>query len=200
MIKYFAVATAGLGLSTAAAAFQDEWRVFGGVDYMQTEVSVNRPIPPAEEGNLSATERLDADASAVRLRAGLWLGEDFTLEVQGAVSSEDPEAPDTGEIETYYGVFLSPRAQPFDWLDVMFPLGVAQVDTRIPDGDGGLLETSNESVAYGVNFQFKLGELLTDPDSIVAGLGLGAGFMVYDTSSDHNVRGYNGGLYFSYDF
>ena len=51
-----------------------------------------------------------------------------------------------------------------------------------------------------VNMQFKLGEMMADKDSLMAGLGLGLGFMVYNASDRANVRGYNVGLHFTMDF
>lgn len=192
----------GFGLASAVHAQDRNWSVYGGADFVATEVSVTRTLPPDESvgATLGSTERIDNDADMIRLKVGLWLNEDFAVEVQGSVSSDDVEAPDTGEIDSYYGAFILPRAQPFDWLDMMFPVGFAATDTVVVAENGDRVATSNTGIAYGINFQFRLGELLTDPDSIVAGLGISAGFLVYDSSDDTNVRGYNAGLQFGYDF
>lgn len=197
--KQFAALAAGLAMSTFAQA-DGGWHIYLGADVMQTEVSVSRSVPPAEEGQLGSKQRLDADADGVRVRGGLWLSEDFAVEVQLGVSSDSAEAPETGEIDSYYGVFITPRAQPFEWLDMTFPMGLAAVDTIIPGDPGEFIETSSDGVAFGVNLQLRLGEIISNPDSFIAGFGIGAGFMVYNTSGDNNVRGYNGGLHFGFDF
>ncbi len=199
---------------TFAATVQagEGYSVFAGADFIQHTVSLTRatPAPESENGaTLGATERLDGDGSSVRLRAGMWLGEDFAVEVQGSVSGDSVAGPDTAEVESYFGAFISPRAQLTDWLDVLFPIGFASVDASIPravtDDNGNVtgytsVSSSNTGVAYGVNMQFRLGELLGDEDSILAGLGIGAGFMVYNSSDNVNVRGYNAGVHFGYDF
>lgn len=195
-----AAIVAGFGLSAAVQAADGNWSVYAGADFVAAEISVSQRQPPEGDAQLGSIQRTDNDATAVRVRAGMWLNEDFAVELQTAVSGDSAEGPDTGEIDSYIGAFIIPRAQPFDWLDMMFPLGFTMLDTIVVDDGGQRFGTSNESVAYGINFQFRLGEILTDPDSVIAGLGIGAGFMVYDTSSDVNVRGYNAGLHFGYDF
>lgn len=195
-----AAIAAGFGLSAAVQAADGNWSVYAGVDMLSTEISVSRSMPPQGDAQLGSTERIDNDSEAVRVRAGLWLNEDFAVELQTAAGGDSAEGPDTGEIDSYFGAFIVPRAQPFSWLDMTFPLGVTMIDTVVVADGGDRVRTSNESLGYGVNFEFRLGEILTDPDSAIAGLGIGAGFMVYDTSSDVNVRGINAGLHFGYDF
>jgi hypothetical protein len=203
MNKQYAAFVAAMTVSAFAQAADGGWSVYGGADYVMHEISitVTEPLPDgAIEGARAQPKRIDGDGNSTRLRLGLWLGEDFAVEVQTALSSDGVGAPDVGEIESYYGVFISPRAQPFDWLDVLFPIGYSKIDSAVPDGEGGKFSNSSSGVSYGLNFQVRLGEMLTDPDSIWAGLGVGVGFMVYDSSKNTNVRGYNAGLQFGLDF
>ncbi len=203
MKKQCAAVVAAMTLSAVAQADEGDWSVYGGVDYVIHEISVTRtgPTPSDPPGALPAKERLDGDSNGVRLRAGLWLSEDFAVEVQTSVSSDGVDGPDTGEIESYYGLFINPRAQVYDWLDVVFPVGFTSVDASVYDpSNGGVVSTSNSGVAYGLNIQLRLGELLVDEDSLLAGLGVGAGFMVYNSSDNVNVRGYNAGVQFGLEF
>lgn len=212
MKKLLAViaATAGV-MSVSAQAEEGSWSIFAGADYMMHEVSVVETIaPPAGQppGDNPRTERRDGDGSSIRLRAGMWLNEDFSVELQGSVSSDELDGVGSAELDSYYGLFISARAQPFDWLDMMFPVGYASVEASVMDNGSTsdnqpvvtTVTSSNEGVAFGVNFQVRLGELISGPDSIISGLGLGAGFMVYNSSDNVNVRGYNAGIHFGMDF
>lgn len=205
MNKQCAVIAAGLALSSGAYA-ADSWSVYAGADYLITEISTSRTLEPTGDQQMGANQRADGDADAVRLKAGLWLSEDFAVEVQGAVSQDEAEAPDTGEIESYVGVFILPRAQVLDWLDMVFPVGISMVDAVVfaenPEDENQFdrIETSNESISYGVNFNIGLGRLFGGEDSIVSGFDLTAGFMVYDTANESNIRGVNAGIQFGYDF
>lgn len=197
MNKQCAALAAAMMTSTVVAA--EGWSVYGGADYVMHEVSVT--VPSVADRPLGPSDRSKGDGDSVRLRAGLWLNENFAVEVQGSVDSDAASSPDTAEIDSYYGVFLNVHAQPFDWLDMVFPLGVATVEATVPDANGNLITADNDGAAYGVNFQFKLGRLISgDEDSILSGFGIGTGFMVYNSSKNASVRGYNAGLYFGYDF
>lgn len=211
MKKQLAVLAATATLGFAAQAEEGSWSIFAGADYMMHEVSVVEVIPPpagTPPGDNGRSERRDGDGSSIRLRAGMWLNEDFSVELQGSVSSDGLDGVGSAEIDSYYGLFVSARAQPFDWLDLIFPVGYASVDASVTDNgstaDNQPIITTvsgkNEGVAFGVNFQLRLGELISDPDSLIAGLGLGAGFMVYNSSDNVNVRGYNAGIHFGMDF
>lgn len=197
MKKQCAALAAAMTISTAALA--DGWSIYGGADYVLHEVSITVPANP--DRPLGPNDRNSGDGESVRLRVGMWLDENFAIEVQGSVSSETATGPDVAELDSYYGVFLNVRAQPFEWLDMVFPLGVASVEATVPDGDGNFITAKNDGVAYGVNFQLNLGRLVSgDADSIMSGFGIGTGFMVYNSSKNANVRGYNFGVFFGYDF
>lgn len=211
MKKQMAALAAAVTLSFTAQADEGSWSVFAGADYLMHEVSITETVAapnPEAPGDNARKERRDGDGNSVRLRAGMWLNEDFSVEVQGSVSSDELDGPGSAEIDSYYGVFVSARAQPFEWLDMMFPVGFASIDAAVTDNgttpenepEVRTVSGSNDGLAFGVNFQVRLGELLADPDSIIAGLGLGAGFMVYNSSDNVNVRGYNAGLHFGLDF
>ncbi len=208
MIKQSAAVVAASMLGFAAQAQDGAWSVYAGADYVMHEVSITRNVPPANPepgpGNNGRTVREDGDGNSVRLRAGMWLSEDFSIEVQGNVDSDALEGDESAEIDSYYGVFVNVRAQPFDWLDVLFPIGFAAVDANVryqdDNGDFQVASMSEERAAFGMNLQLRLGEMLTDPDSLIAGLGVGLGFMVYSPSGDANVRGYNAGIQFGLDF
>ncbi|MGJ8668986.1 MAG: hypothetical protein ACSHXK_05815 [Oceanococcus sp.] len=211
MNKQCAIFVAAVTMSFVSHADGDSWSLFAGADYVMHEVSITDTVaaPSAEPpGDNSRTERLDGDGSSVRLRVGMWLNEDFSVELQGNVSSDGLDGVGSAEIDSYYGVFISPRAQPFDWLDMTFPIGFTSIDAFVTDNGTTAdnqpqvrtVSGSNEGIAFGLNFNVRLGELLSDPDSIIAGLGVGAGFMVYNSSDNVNVRGYNAGLQFGMDF
>lgn len=208
MKTQFAAVAAAMTMAGVVHAQDGSYSVYGGVDYVQHSISVTRNVaaPPSGSGTtLPGRERLDGDGSNLRLRAGMWLGEDFSIEAQGSVVSEEVNGADeTGEIDAYYGIFINARAQPFEWMDVLFPVGFAKVDASVPatdsSGNPTTVSTSNDGIAYGVNFQIRLGSWLGDEDSIISGLGVGAGFMVYNSSGNVNVNGYNAGLHFGYDF
>ncbi len=211
MKKQCAALAAAVTMSFAAQAEEGSWSLFAGADYLMHEVSITETVtapnaePPGDNGR---TERRDGDGNSVRLRVGMWLNEDFSVEVQGSVSSDELDGVGSAEIDSYYGVFISARAQPFDWLDMTFPVGFASIDAAVMDNgttpenepEVRTVSGSNDGLAFGVNFQVRLGELLSDPDSLIAGLGVGAGFMVYNNSDNVNVRGYNAGLHFGMDF
>ncbi len=208
MNKQYAAFALATILSSAAQAQGDGWTVFGGVDYLAHEVSITVPVeapnepPPA----LGSTRRVDGDGSSIRLRGGLWLNEDFSVELQTSISSDGLDEAEDAEIDSYFGLFVSARAQPFEWLDMTFPVGITSIEASAadpegqPEGQFQRVSAENDGIAYGVQFDVRLGEMLTDPDSIVAGLGVGLGFMVYNSSDNVSVRGYNAGLRFSYDF
>lgn len=211
MIKQSAALVAAMTVSFASQADDGNWSVYAGADYLMQEVSVTDTVaaPNAEAPQDNArTERLEGDGNSVRLRAGMWLNEDFSVEVQGTVSSDGLDDVGSAEIDSYYGIFINARAQPFDWLDVLFPVGYASIDASVRDmgttPDNSPLEKtrggSTSGVAFGANFQLRLGEMLADPDSLIGGLGLSAGFMVYNNSDNMNVRGYNAGLQLGLDF
>ena len=211
MNKQWAAFVAAVAMSFAAHAQDGSWSVYAGADYLMHEVSITDTVtaPSAEPpGDNGRTERLDGDGSSVRLRVGLWLNEDFSVEVQGSVSSDEVDEVGSAEIDSYYGVFINARAQPFSWLDMTFPVGFTSVDALVTDTGSDaqnqpLVRTvsgSNDGVAFGVNFQLRLGELLSNPDALIAGLGVGAGFMIYNSSDNVNVRGYNAGIHFGLDF
>ena len=211
MNKQCAAFVAAVTMSFATQADEGSWSLFAGADYLMHEVSITNTVeaPSAEPpGDNARTERLDGDGSSVRLRVGMWLNEDFSVELQGSVSSDELDGAGSAEVDSYVGVFISARAQPFDWMDVMFPLGFASIDAVVTDNGSTpdnqpevkTVSGSNDGVAYGVNFQIRLGELISEPDSLLAGLGLGAGFMVYNSSDNVNVRGYNAGIHFGLDF
>ncbi len=208
MIKQSATIVAASMLSLAAQAQDGAWSVYAGADYVMHEVSITRVEPPANAapgpGNNGRTVREDGDGNSVRLRAGMWLNEDFAIEVQGSVDSDGIDGADSAELDSYYGVFLNVRAQPFDWLDMIFPVGFAMVDANVgyqdENGDFQIASISEERAAFGMNLNVRLGEMLSDPDSLIAGLGVGLGFMVYSPSGDASVRGYNAGIQFGLDF
>lgn len=203
MKKHYAALAAAITIPAVAQADNGSWTVYGGADYLYHEVSVTvqEPAPNGPPGALGSSRRADGDGSSVRLNGGVWLNEDFAVEVQGTVSSDEVDNQDqTAEIDSYYGVFLKARAEVFDWMDMTFPVGFASVEATAPDGEDGRVNSDNDGVAFGMNFNFKLGRVLADRDAVLAGLDVGLGFMVYNSSENVNVRGYNGGLRFAYDF
>ncbi len=207
MNKQYAAFALATILSSAAQAQGDGWTVFGGVDYLAHEVSITVPVEaPNVPGAVGSTRRVDGDGSSIRLRGGVWLNEDFSVELQTSISSDGLDEAEDAEIDSYFGLFVSARAQPFEWLDMTFPVGITSIEASAadpegqPEGQFQRVSAENDGIAYGVQFDVRLGEMLTDPDSIVAGLGVGLGFMVYNSSDNVSVRGYNAGLRFSYDF
>ncbi len=191
----FAGFVAGMFLVATAQAQGDGWAVYGGLDYAVLEISGYTTNPAPEPDNAPERIRLDFDADMIRGRVGWWMNEDFALEAQFGVGNDDAQDPDTAEIDSYYGIYLLPRAQMFDWLDVVFPLGFASTDFVLPSNQS----LKRDSAAFGVNFQLNMAGFFGE-DSVIGGLGIGAGFMVYQQGSDSSVRGYNGGIHFGYSF
>ena len=211
MNKQTVAVAAVMMLSCVAQAQDGGWSIYAGADYLMHEVSISDTVAAQSDtapNDNARTERLSGDGSSVRLRGGMWLNEDFSVELQTTVSSDGVTDPGSAEIESYYGLFINARAQPFEWMDVLFPVGFASVDARVRDTGTNpdntavekTLSASNDGLAFGMNFQIRLGELLADPDSLIGGLGIGAGFMVYNSSNNGNVRGYNAGIHLGLDF
>ena len=115
------------------------------------------------------------------------------------------EDDNTAEIEEFYGVYILPRAEPFSWLDMMFPMGMSHVQVVQPvrpteDGQATLQANEADTISYGIDLRFRLGKLIADEDSFLGSFTLNTGFMVYADDDDVEARGYNGGLQLGFSF
>lgn len=206
-----ALAAAALGLSPAVSALD----FYAGADYLLMETSVTRSFEPAGSRDdapvpIRRDVRTDAEGSAIMAHVGLWLNESFSLEVRGSFSGEDAEVgatedDNTAEIEEFYGVYILPRAEPFSWLDMMFPMGMSHVKVVQPvrqteDGQATLQANEADTISYGIDLRFRLGKLIADEDSFLGSFTLNTGFMVYADDDDVEARGYNGGLQLGFSF
>ena len=206
-----ALAGAALGLSPAVSALD----FYAGADYLLMETSVTRSFEPAGSRDdapvpIRRDVRTDAEGSAIMAHVGLWLNESFSLEVRGSFSGEDAEVgatedDNTAEIEEFYGVYILPRAEPFSWLDMMFPMGMSHVKVVQPvrqteDGQATLQANEADTISYGIDLRFRLGKLIADEDSFLGSFTLNTGFMVYADDDDVEARGYNGGLQLGFSF
>lgn len=210
--------TAWLG---AAAAVTCVWLqsataldLYAGANYLLMESSVERSV--STDGPRNAIVRPNADGSAMSAHVGLWLNEGFAIEFRGGFAGDSAEfdgdgsgySGHTAELNDYFGVYLVPHAQLFDWMVVAFPMGLTQLTVTMPDetddsttnGPDSLEELEGQSLSYGLDIRWGVGTFLADPDSTLGSLSINTGFMVYSTDEDLRATGANLGIQIGWAF
>lgn len=198
---------AGLGVAgTAWVGTASALDLYAGASYLLTDVAVEQEVPTPGRGEVQRTVRSDSDGSAIMAHVGMWLNESFAVEFRGAFPSSDAEAPADGrdtsegnaEAEELYGLYILPKAEPFSWVDMVFPIGytfskiTAPVENDNQEIDLQTLE--GDSLSYGVDLRFRVGKFFANEDSILGSLSINTGFVMYTDDDALEVLGYNAGV------
>ena len=202
---------AGLGVAGSAwVGTASALDLYAGASYLLADVAVEQDFDPPGRPDrpdvVTRTVRSDSDGSAIMAHVGMWLNESFAVEFRGAFPSSDAEAPADGgdtsdgnaEAEELYGIYILPKAEPFSWVDMVFPIGytfskvTAPVENDNQEIDLQTLE--GDSLSYGVDLRFRVGKFFANEDSILGSLSINTGFMMYTDDDALEVLGYNAGV------
>lgn len=205
---------AGAAMAVGAMGSAQALDLYLGGNYLLVEAAADRYADtPGREDRPDSVRRVvrtNSEGGALMAHVGIWLSESFAFEVRAGFPGEEAEYDTSGqndhvvEIENYIGAYIVPRAQPWSWVDLMFPVGAAQVKalTPVDNGDGttGIVQSDAAEFSYGIDMRLNFGQLIADPDTLIGSLSLNAGFMVLGTDADVDFRSYNGGLQFGLNF
>nr|MBV6628528.1 hypothetical protein [Oceanococcus sp. HetDA_MAG_MS8] len=202
---------AGIGVAGSAwVGSASALDLYAGASYLLADVALEQDFdPPGREDrpdSVVRTVRSDSDGSAIMAHVGMWLNESFAVEFRGAFPSDDAELPGSGqdtsegnaEAEELYGVYILPKAEPFSWVDMVFPIGYTFSKVTAPvenDNQEVNLQTlEGDSLSYGVDLRFRVGKFFANEDSILGSLSVNTGFMMYTDDEALEVLGYNAGV------
>lgn len=151
------------------------WLLYVGLDQVMTTLSLSGQPPEAPT---------EFDSGLYRLRAGMFLGQGFGVEVHYGFK-QSTDRPDEVNTDKYYGAYLMPTTNLFEMFELAFPVGYAMNTV-----EGTKLDSLAFGITAGLPLQYVVSSL---PD-----LRLTLGWMTYYQKRDARLYGLNFGL--RYDF
>ena len=183
-----------IAFATPAMAEHDGWHVYLGADVVESTFAVSEPaviFTGDNEGRFRETN--STDSAFNRIRFGLELSDSVAVEAHYGLEDDSADAQQgTVAVEEYYGLYLVPKAEFFDVINLTFPIGFSQVTVA-----GTQSSRDADGVAYGMNAELALSNFVEIERWDVA---LVAGGMVYQQDKDTRLYGYNFGLRVDYGF